>query len=304
MRRTSTLAAVAGLSCLAGTRLVHGSSPAVAYAKASMSTLASLPPASAYSPAPPLPGPPSVVLYQYESCPFCNKVRAYLDWRRIPYTVVEVDPLFKAALSFSSAYKKVPIAAVDGAIVTDSTLIIDALEGSLASRGLLPAGSSSPTAAAAAAPWRAWVDATLVKHLTVNIYRSWGESMQTFDYLTQRNFPAWSATAARYIGAAAMTAVAARRRKDLGIGSAEGQERQALMGVLSELQQGMAGQPFLGGAQPSLADVSIFGVIRSIESLPTYSEAIAAHPGAAAWYLRVKAAVGPSMLMHRVSEKA
>lgn len=36
-----------------------------------------------------------LVLYQYTSCPFCNKVRAALDYYNLPYRMVEVDPLKK-----------------------------------------------------------------------------------------------------------------------------------------------------------------------------------------------------------------
>lgn len=36
-----------------------------------------------------------LVLYQYMSCPFCNKVRAALDFYNVPYKMVEVDPLKK-----------------------------------------------------------------------------------------------------------------------------------------------------------------------------------------------------------------
>jgi microsomal prostaglandin-E synthase 2 len=88
-----------------------------------------------------------------------------LDFRRVKYTVVEVDPLLKGALSFSS-YKKVPLAVVDGEAIGDSTAIINAVEARLRASGL--AGATGDEGAA----WRAWCDSTLVKHLTVNIYRS------------------------------------------------------------------------------------------------------------------------------------
>jgi glutaredoxin len=46
-------------------------------------------------------------LYQYDPCPFCNKVRAVLDYHKLPYTVVEVNPMRKKELAFSKDYKKV-----------------------------------------------------------------------------------------------------------------------------------------------------------------------------------------------------
>ena len=50
---------------------------------------------------------PSVRLYQYQTCPFCCKTRAFLDYYRIKYEVVEVNPLFRREIKFSK-YRKVP----------------------------------------------------------------------------------------------------------------------------------------------------------------------------------------------------
>ena len=44
-----------------------------------------------------LPAEP-VTLYQYAVCPFCNKLRAYLDYMDISYTIVEVNPLTKSEI--------------------------------------------------------------------------------------------------------------------------------------------------------------------------------------------------------------
>ncbi|KAK6921287.1 hypothetical protein RJ641_014965 [Dillenia turbinata] len=98
--------------------------------------------------------PKEVVLYQYEACPFCNKVKdgngialtfgskkttgfgshmqdnsdllacfglpAFLDYYNIPYKVVEVNPLSKKEIKWSD-YKKVPILVVDGEQLVDSS---------------------------------------------------------------------------------------------------------------------------------------------------------------------------------------
>ena len=44
-------------------------------------------------------------------CPFCKKVRAFLDFSGLSYDVVEVNPVTKQQCSWS-AYKKVPIVVV------------------------------------------------------------------------------------------------------------------------------------------------------------------------------------------------
>lgn len=66
----------------------------------------------------------SIRLYQYEICPFCNKVKAMLDLHKIPYETVDVNPLTKSEIkSWSPDYRKVPIAMLGEQQVNDSPLI-------------------------------------------------------------------------------------------------------------------------------------------------------------------------------------
>jgi glutaredoxin len=51
----------------------------------------------------------NITVYQYKICPFCSKVKTYLDYLKVPYDTVEVNPLTKGELGFSKDYKKVPI---------------------------------------------------------------------------------------------------------------------------------------------------------------------------------------------------
>eukprot|EP00958_Prasinococcus_capsulatus_P015571 scaffold1659_cov371-Prasinococcus_capsulatus_cf.AAC.9 len=80
--------------------------------------------------------PPDITLYGYDTCPFCNKVKAYLDYRKMPYKWVEVNPLTKSEIRFSKEYKKVPIFVMDGQQFNNSDDIIDVVDGALVeSRG-------------------------------------------------------------------------------------------------------------------------------------------------------------------------
>ena len=56
----------------------------------------------------------SVTLYQYQNCPFCGKVRAFLDYHGFDYKIVEVNPLWKSEVKFSEKYRKVPIVIAGG----------------------------------------------------------------------------------------------------------------------------------------------------------------------------------------------
>jgi len=69
---------------------------------------------------------PSVVLYQYAICPFCNITKAVLSFSSVKYKTIEVNPLTKAELqNFSKDYRKVPIAMVDDVQVNGSDKIVD-----------------------------------------------------------------------------------------------------------------------------------------------------------------------------------
>ncbi|XP_013413736.1 prostaglandin E synthase 2 [Lingula anatina] len=48
-------------------------------------------------------------LFQYQSCPFCCKVRAFLDYYGVPYQVYEVNPVTKGELRWCKKNKKVPL---------------------------------------------------------------------------------------------------------------------------------------------------------------------------------------------------
>ena len=71
----------------------------------------------------------SVTLYQYDVCPFCNKVKAFLDYHNIPYDVVEVNPLTKTEIKqFEHEWKKVPVLVVDGKATYNSCDIINEVD--------------------------------------------------------------------------------------------------------------------------------------------------------------------------------
>jgi glutaredoxin len=66
-----------------------------------------------------------LLLYQYDVCPWCNKVKSVLDYYNVPYKTVEVNPVWKSEIKFSD-YKKVPIVVFpNGEQMNESTQIIE-----------------------------------------------------------------------------------------------------------------------------------------------------------------------------------
>lgn len=164
-----------------------------------------------------------VTLYQYQTCPFCCKVRAFLDYYGISYDVVEVDPVLRQDISWSP-YKKVPILLVkvkDGyQALNDSSMIISLLKSYIndKSQGITELSEYYPSVAmhddegkfkyeimnkyflmfnkippkevslnqlVEERKWRQWADEVLVHTLSPNVYRTLDESYETFTWFSE-----------------------------------------------------------------------------------------------------------------------
>uniref|UniRef100_A0A7N0U3W8 Prostaglandin E synthase 2 n=1 Tax=Kalanchoe fedtschenkoi TaxID=63787 RepID=A0A7N0U3W8_KALFE len=220
-----------------------------------------------------------VVLYQYEACPFCNKVKAFLDYYDIPYKIVEVNPISKKEIKWSD-YKKVPILQVDGEQLVDSSAIIDQLF-----QKIHPARSLDDEEEK---QWRGWVDNHLVHVLSPNIYRNTSEALESFDYITTHgNFSFSERLVAKYAGAAAMYFVSKKLKKKYNITD----ERAALYDAANTWVDALKGREFLGGAKPNLADLAVYGVLRPIRYLKSGKDMVE-NTKIADWYTRMESAVG------------
>lgn len=164
-----------------------------------------------------------LVLYQYPTCPFCCKVRAFLDYYGLSYDVVEVDPVLRTQMKWSE-YKKVPILLAgigDGQYLqlNDSTLIISVLKSYLADpkKKLVDIMGSYPPMSYRdddgtvkteiqnryfmmsgeeikkdkkerimdEVKWREWADKKLVHVLSPNVYRTVDESLKSFEWFSE-----------------------------------------------------------------------------------------------------------------------
>jgi len=163
-----------------------------------------------------------ITLFQYQTCPFCCKARAFLDYFGLAYDVIEVNSVLRKEVKWSK-YKKVPIVVVefgDKVIqVNDSSVIVSALYSLLVdseSKGLDEIMDCYPTikyvdegverseiqnkyflmyneAKVARTKediveerrWRKWVDDDLVHSLSPNVYRTPAEALAAFQWFSQ-----------------------------------------------------------------------------------------------------------------------
>lgn len=230
-----------------------------------------------------------LVVYQYKICPFCSKVKTYLDFLKLPYASVEVNPLTKGELSkVSKDYKKVPVLTVqppsgETQLLTDSEHIIAFITANLAGSGrdakaieaLLPADTDK---------WITWSDKRLAVMLYPNITRSLAESWECFEYVAHE--PTWSLPTqivTRSAGAVAMMLANGKIKKKYGIVD----ERKELKACLAEWTDALGGKTFLHGDCVTLPDLMVFGVLRSISGLATFREIMTENDALRGWYERV-----------------
>lgn len=261
-----------------------------------------------------------LTLFQYSSCPFCNKVRAVLDYHQVPYGIVEVDPLFKKEIQ-DTGYSKVPQLLVSGdsdaqcpaapgplgegdLLLVDSEALLDVLE------PLLKDGAEAPGVSEDVKRWRKWAGEVLVRYLVLNTNRSLAESLQGYDYVDESlDYSTWRKMLLKYVGSTTMFLVskyvtAAKLRKQFGYDASmeapEGPERANMMKeILSWQEEGLGGsasekRPFHGGTKPDRADLEVYGILQSVRPLPVYDDIVESAGGRLVQWLKEMDEVMPA----------
>ena len=204
-------------------------------------------------------------LYQYEVCPFCLKVRSLLNYKKIPYKIVEVHPLNKKQIAFSKEYKKVPIFVdADGTQVNDSTPIMRYIDRHYPQN---PVFETESAAKAKEDEWLKWLDQVLVRALPPLIYKDLSSSIEAFDYITHQEAFSWlEKKIIKYSGAAVMTLVAKKSAKQQKIENPE----KHFVKCLKTWEEALEGNLFVGKKKPNAADLAAFGILRSVEKLEAF----------------------------------
>ena len=78
-------------------------------------------------------------------------------------------------------------------------------------------------------------------------------------------------------------------------------ERVALYNAIGEWIEEVGEKEFHGGSSPDMADLAVFGVLRSVEGLDTFDDAMG-NTSLGGWYGRMRTAVGPSSRVEVVTE--
>lgn len=125
-----------------------------------------------------------------------------------------------------------------------------------------------------------------------NIYRTIPEALQAFNYcLTQGNFTSLERQMSKYTGAFIMYLIAKRSKRKYQLED----ERRSLYEALETWNKAIQDKktPFLGGNEPNMADLSVFGVLRAIHGLDTFQD-VMEHTSIHEWYHQMSIKVGSS----------
>ncbi|GJD10053.1 Prostaglandin E synthase 2 [Galdieria sulphuraria] len=231
-----------------------------------------------------------LILYQYSPCPYCNKVRAVCDYYQIPFRCVEVNPLTKKELNFST-YKKVPVAIINGQQVNGSTDIVLTIQNSLQNT---KNGRAISPLTLEQRKWLDWIDDYFIHLLPPNIYRTPKEAVRSFDYIVHHSkFSYWQQETTRWFGGLAMYMVAKRLKSKYNIQD----ERRSLYEAINLwCKEGIGDKTFCGGEQPALTDLVMFGVVRSLEYYDVFQD-IQANTDMNSWYQKMQRLVGESSMI-------
>lgn len=233
---------------------------------------------------------PSVVLYQYAICPFCNIAKAVMSFASVEYEAIEVNPLTKAEIKWSKDYNKVPIATLDGEQLNGSETIAEKIFGHDAIAANLNKQTFMDTKESKM--WVEFAREDLASLLYPNICSTWNDSYDAFSYVKDvETFSSIQKFAIQNLGSLAMYFAASKIKQKRNITN----EREALNEVLIRLEEGLEGQQYLSRTEePNLGDIAVYGTLRSIEGLPAHNEILEGRSDSSplpSWYQRMKAQV-------------
>jgi len=220
-----------------------------------------------------------IVFYDWPYSPFCMKVGAILDYKRLAYE--RVNPLGPAVLRIRREGKvgKVPALELDGALIVDSTDIAYALEARFPEPPILP---SDPRARALCHALEDWADESLY---FLGLYYRWYEAEG------RKPIP-------QVFGRSPMGRLAYRfyLRRVLRQLNGQGTLRKPpehvardLARQLDAVEALLTPGPFLLGEGPWLCDFALWGQLNYLERTPVGKQALAGRPGASAFVARLEA---------------
>lgn len=215
--------------------------------------------------------PQDIYFHHYPTSPFAEKVRAILGYKGMAWhSVLQPQIMPKPDLvTLTGGYRRIPVLQIGNDVICDTALICDVLEHISPEKTLYPAGVKG-----AARTVAQWADSTL--------------------FWTAMSFNFSPAGAAHMFAGRPPEALAAfaEDRKAMRAGAARMNVQDATPAYKSYLRRintMVDGQDFVLGAQPSVADFSIYHPLWFTRNIAPLASILDATPAVLAWMDRIKA---------------
>lgn len=216
-----------------------------------------------------------IELFRYTTCPYCGKAKAFLDYFRVPYEAIEVEPMFKSQL-VPSEYKKLPqlrFGGEGGVWLVDSDHIVNTLAPLL--------GLEKQLTDPEVERWRNWARESLVRHVTLNINRTLLSAWEGYRYIDSFDtIPLANKLFLKVVGAPVMYMVATKKTYPTLVKAGELKDSDDWRSVFHQqvnhfVDEALKTQQFHGGRSPDLADLDVYGVLQSIRGHDVYRDMVA-----------------------------
>ncbi len=210
-----------------------------------------------------------ILLHQYDSSPFSEKVRVCLGIKGLAWGAVDEPVILPKPdlIALTGGYRRIPVLQCGVDIYCDSQLIVRELERRFPSPTLFPSGDAGLCSAMAM-----WTDRAVFQAAVAIIFGGLGDNVPAA-FIKDRE-----ALSGRPFDTAAMRAAAAHMTRQL----------RAQLALISE--QLSDGRPFLTGERPGLADANAYYNLWFIRSAyPAAAPAFECLPQILEWIERVRA---------------
>jgi glutathione S-transferase len=209
---------------------------------------------------------PEIILHQYASSPFSEKIRKIFAYKKVTWRSVEQPIIMpKSKLTpLTGGYRRIPVLQIGADVWCDTGIIVRKLDEMFPEPSLYPAGLE-----AAARTFNMWADRRLFWSTTPVIFEKLGATIGK-EFIEDRTKMMKGANFAE-------------------IGMLAPDARNQLRAFLDMLDRQLASQPYLLGNSFSLADAACFHPIWFLRAEPTAFGFVKKCPNLIRWFERIDA---------------
>ena len=223
------------------------------------------------------------VLYQLVLSPYCTKVRWGLEWKRLDYDAVEIDPFTRKEPRNASGQGKVPVLEDGGTVIADSTRILAYLEEAYPDRGLIP---RQPAARASVLALEDWADEVFIPDLIAFKIFSADNPRRMVVRTAKHHPPSFLMKLQVLVGPAVVRSLGRSRRR----GRSLSQLRSDYERHLDLLDSMASGRPYLTGDGPTVFDAAVWGGLWSMKGMAG-EELLGPRVNLSGWFRRMQSEI-------------